>query len=377
MSGLYIHIPFCHHKCTYCDFHFSVNTRTLKKVIDGIVKEIRDRKDYLNTHKLETIYFGGGTPSILSGKDWTKIFIELSSVYDWDKNAEITVECNPEDINMEYLCMLKDMGVNRISLGVQSLDDEVLKWMGRIHTAEQSMQSIKYIQQSEIENFSVDIIFGIPGYPKEKLKKDLTILFDTFQPKHISAYQLTIEPRTKLNYLVKTKQLKMSDDEKVSEEFLMIQEMLLKRSFLHYEVSNYALPGYMSRHNSSYWMQKKYCGIGPSAHSYNGEERRWNVANNYLYAKKVMNNEVYYESEYLSEKQKFNEYMYTRLRTIYGCNIDEIFQMFGDAYKQHFLKIYQKNAEYFDVDENSKIFKLNPQKGYLLADRIALNFIYV
>lgn len=377
MSGLYIHIPFCHHKCTYCDFHFSVNTRTLKKVIDGIVKEIRDRKDYLNTRKLETIYFGGGTPSILSGKDWAKIFIELSSVYEWNKNAEITVECNPEDINMEYLCMLKDMGVNRISLGVQSLDNEVLKWMGRIHTAEQSMQSIKYIQQSGIENFSVDIIFGIPEYSKEKLKKDLTILFDTFQPKHISAYQLTIEPRTKLNYLVRTKQLKMSDDEKVSEEFLMIQEMLLKKNYLHYEVSNYALPGYMSQHNSSYWLQKKYCGIGPSAHSYNGEERRWNVANNYLYAKKVMNNEVYYESEYLSEKQKFNEYVYTRLRTIYGCNTDEIFQMFGNAYKQHFLDIYQKNAEYFDVDGNSKIFKLNPQKGYLLADRIALDFICV
>lgn len=377
MSGLYIHIPFCHHKCTYCDFHFSVNTRSLKKVIDGIVREIRDKKGYLNTHKLKTIYFGGGTPSILSCEDWTKIFLELSSVYEWDKSAEITVECNPEDINKEYLSMLKDMGVNRISLGIQSLDDEVLKWMGRSHKAEQSIRSIKYIQQSGIENFSVDIIFGIPGYSKEKLKSGLKDFFDAFQPPHVSAYQLTIEPRTKLNYLVRTGQLKIGDEEKVREEFLMIREMLLKKNYLHYEVSNYALNGYVSQHNSSYWLQKKYCGIGPSAHSYNGEERRWNVSNNYLYAKKILNGEVYYECEYLSEQQKFNEYVYTRLRTVYGCNLDEIEQMFGEPYKRHFLKIYQKNAEYFNVDENSKIFKLNPQKGYLLADRVALDFICV
>jgi oxygen-independent coproporphyrinogen-3 oxidase len=346
-------------------------------VIDGIVREIRDREDYLGTNKLETIYFGGGTPSILSCEDWTKIFIELSSVYEWDKNTEITVECNPEDINKGYLSILKEMGVNRISLGVQSLNDGVLKWMGRHHSVEQSIQSIKCIEKSGIENFSVDIIFGIPGYSRECLKRDLKDFFSNFYPPHVSAYQLTIEPRTKLNYLVRTGQLKISNEENVREEFLMIQDMLLERDYLHYEVSNYALSGYISQHNSAYWLQKKYCGIGPSAHSYNGNERRWNVSNNYVYTRKVLNGEVYYETEHLNKKQKFNEYVYTRLRTIYGCNLDEIEQMFGVEYKKYFLRAYSRNKEYFYVNENGKVFRLKPQEGYLLADRITLDFICV
>lgn len=334
--------------------------------------ELEERKEYLDTKKIDTIYFGGGTPSVLSIKDWERIFQKLSEIYEWKKNAEITVECNPDDINTKYLQDLKRFGVNRISLGVQSLSDEVLKWMGRKHSVLQSKESIRCIQKAGIENFSVDIIFGIPDYSKENLIKDILSLINDFNPPHISVYQLTIEPKTKLNYLVKTKKIIPSDDEKIRSEFLEIQEILTKKSYVHYEVSNYAKSGYESKHNSAYWLQKKYIGIGPSAHSYNGAERQWNVANNYRYANGVLRRNIFFEKEILNANQKFNEYVYTRLRTIYGCNVNEIRSLFGEEYEKHFLKVYNQNKTYFDVQGD--IYSLNPKEGYLFSDKISLDF---
>jgi oxygen-independent coproporphyrinogen-3 oxidase len=372
MSGIYIHIPFCHHKCTYCDFYFSVNVRTLNGVVEGILKEIEERQNYLDTKKIESIYFGGGTPSILSVQHFEKIFNQLKKYFYWD-DAEITVECNPEDVTKEYISDLKSLGVNRISLGVQSLNDKVLQWMGRKHSAEQSLKSLKILDQVGIENFSVDIIFGVPEYDSKELEKDMRKLLSISRIPHISAYQLTVEKKTKLNYLVRTKKINLKTEDEVSEEFLRIQNILLEKNYQHYEVSNYALNGYIAKHNSAYWLQKKYLGVGPSAHSYNGQERRWNVANNYLYLNKIKNGEVYFEKEVLSEKQKFNEYVLTRLRTMYGCNIKEIELMFGENYKKHFLKVYEKLKTYFEV-EDEKIFRLKISEGYLLADKISGEF---
>lgn len=374
MSSIYIHIPFCHHKCTYCDFHFSVNTSILNKLLSAILIEIEQRKEYLGTQNIETIYFGGGTPSLLSVQHLEKILNELAKNFSWNKNAEITIECNPEDININYLYGLKSLGINRISLGMQSLNDEVLKWMGRKHSASQSIQSIKDIHKTGFVNFSTDIIFGIPFYLSENLKRDIEVLL-SLSPPHISAYQLTIEPKTKFNYLVRKKKIHPASDEKISSEFLMIQELLMKKQYLHYEVSNYAQEGFIAQHNSSYWLQKKYLGIGPSAHSYNGIERRWNVANNYLYVQNIETRKNYYETEILNINQRFNEYVYTRLRTMYGCNTDEIKNTFGDTYKNHFLQQYNKQKEYFDVFQNT--YKLKPEKGYLLADKFALEFFIV
>jgi oxygen-independent coproporphyrinogen-3 oxidase len=372
MSGIYIHIPFCHHKCTYCDFYFSVNARTLNGVVESILKEIEERQNYLDTKKIESIYFGGGTPSILSVQHFEKIFNQLKKYFYWD-DAEITVECNPEDVTKEYISDLKSLGVNRISLGVQSLNDKVLQWMGRKHSAEQSLRSLKILDQVGIENFSVDIIFGVPEYDSKELEKDLRKLLSISRIPHISSYQLTVEKKTKLNYLVRTKKINLKTEDEVSEEFLRIQSILLEKNYQHYEVSNYALNGYIAKHNSAYWLQKKYLGVGPSAHSYNGKERRWNLANNYLYLNKIKNGEAYFEKEVLSEKQKFNEYVLTRLRTMYGCNIDEIELMFGENYKKHFLKVYEKLKTSIEV-EGEKIFRLKISEGYLLADKISGEF---
>jgi oxygen-independent coproporphyrinogen-3 oxidase len=235
------------------------------------------------------------------------------------------------------------------------------------------LKSLKILDQVGIENFSVDIIFGVPEYDSKELEKDLRKLLNISRIPHISAYQLTVEKKTKLNYLVRTKKINLKTEDEVSEEFLRIQSILLEKNYQHYEVSNYALNGYIAKHNSAYWLQKKYLGVGPSAHSYNGQERRWNVANNYLYLNKIKNGEVYFEKEVLSEKQKFNEYVLTRLRTMYGCNIKEIELMFGENYKKHFLNIYEKFKTYFEI-EGEKIFRLTISEGYLLADKISGEF---
>lgn len=372
MSSVYIHIPYCHHKCTYCDFHFSVQKRSLNTILDAIIKEIDDRREYLDSKKLESIYFGGGTPSILSIKQLETIFKQLSSIYNWDKNAEITIECNPEDLNKEYVQGLKELGFNRISLGIQSLNDTVLQWMGRHHTVEQSLKSIELLQKMKIDNFSIDLIFGLPFYDSEYLLKDLKYLVNKFHPRHISAYQLTIEPKTKLHHLVQKKNLIPASDEKIAKEFLLIQEYLTKNGYIHYEVSNYAQEGFYSKHNSAYWLQKKYIGIGPSAHSYNGKERRWNIANNYIYAKNVLSGKTYSDKEDLSTKQLYNEYVYTRLRTIYGCDLKEIEHFFGKKLKEDFLRNYENYKEYFIVKNQN--YCLIPNKGYLIADKIAVDF---
>lgn len=375
MSGVYIHIPFCHHKCTYCNFYFSVNKTSLNSVLNAILKEMAERQNYLTSKKIETIYFGGGTPSVLSVKDWEHVFQQLSHLYEWDEKTEITVECNPEDVSLEYLIHLKKLGVTRISLGVQSFNDKVLEWMGRKHSARQSLKSIELIQESGITNFSVDIIFGIPGYSQNKLKKDIEKALKQFYIPHISAYQLTIEPKTKLNYWTKTKKFIPAVDDKMVEEFLILQEIFMNKKYIHYEVSNYARDGYISKHNSAYWLQKPYIGIGPSAHSYNGKKRRWNVSNNYIYSKKIIDGALYYEEEELTIHQKYNEYLYTRLRTMWGCDMDEIEQAFGKQFKDYFLKGYEKFKDYFEINNN--IFTLSPIKGFLLADKISLELFYV
>lgn len=372
MSGIYIHIPFCHHRCTYCDFHFSVNQRSLNKVLLALSKEIEERK-HENNSTIETIYFGGGTPSLLSLNHLDVLLNQLSKHYSWNKKIEMTIECNPEDVSLEYLNGLKSLGFNRISLGIQSLNNNVLKWMGRNHTAEQAIQSIQYIVQSKIENFSIDVIFGIPFYSTSHLLRDLNYLL-SFSPPHISSYQLTIEPKTKLNYLFRTRKFQKATDEKIISEYLGIHELLEKNNYTHYEVSNYARHGFVSQHNSSYWLQKAYLGFGPSAHSYNGNERRWNVANNYLYANCLLNGDIYFEKEILNTNQKFNEYILTRLRTIFGCNLNEIKCWFGEAYKDHFLKKYLLYKKYFNVDETHTFFSLTPDNGFLLVDTITKDF---
>lgn len=377
MSGVYIHIPFCHHKCTYCDFYFSVSTKSLDAVISAILKEIENRRHYLSTPKLNTIYLGGGTPSILDLSVLERIFYQMAKYFEWDKDTEITIECNPEDINKRYLMGLKKIGINRISLGVQSLNDKVLKWMGRNHGAAQSIESIRLIQKSGIENFSVDLIYGVPDYDLKSLEKDIEYLLQLAPIPHISAYQLTVEPKTQLHYLVKRKCINLKEEEELAEEFLMIQEKLQNRGYDHYEISNYAQKGFISKHNLAYWLQKPYLGIGPSAHSYNGYERQWNVCNNYLYAQYVQNNKKYYDSETLTVHQRYNEYVYTRLRTKYGCHLDEIQQYFGEYYVRYFLKVYDSVAEYFKVYKDLRTYVLDPHKGFLLADKLASEFFVI
>ncbi len=346
----------------------------MRDVMEAILVEIRERKDYLGNKPIETLYFGGGTPSLLPVGDLEKILDEIVRHYILKKDAEVSIECNPDDVNEAYMKSLKHLGFNRISLGVQVLSDKILQWLGRKHTVQQSINSIRNIEKSGFDNYSVDIIFGIPDYSMEALEQDIRKIL-AFCPPHISVYELTLERKTKLDYLVARRKVIPVSEEWMRDEFLMIQDKLMGKNYLHYEVSNYAQKGCVSKHNSTYWLQKPYLGLGPSAHSYNGtDERRWNVSNNYEYFQNVLKGKRYYQTETLTAKQRFNEYIYTRLRTMYGCDIQEIENWFGKMYTEHFLRVYEKQKDFFNTNGSENVFTLTKKEGYLMADKIALEF---
>lgn len=376
MSHIYIHVPFCHYRCTYCDFYFSVNQSNINRVLGAMLSEVHERCHYLKSKNIETIYFGGGTPSVLN-LNWIEKFLsQIARLYTIQTNAEITMECNPDDVSKGYIEGLKHLGVNRISLGIQSMDDNILRWMGRSHTAQQSVKSVEIIHQSGISNFSVDFIYGVPLYDDEMFRKSFQALL-SLQAPHISAYQLTVEPKTKLNYLVRKKNIIPCSDDRIKEEYEYIHDTLSENGYCHYEVSNYAKDGFASVHNSAYWLQKEYLGIGPSAHSYNGVERQWNIANNSLYIKSRQQGLPYFEKEILTKNQLYNEYVYTRLRTKFGCNVHEIKSKFGESYVQSFFQNMEKYSAYFEPKKELGVFKLTPLEGYLMADKIAMEFFIV
>jgi oxygen-independent coproporphyrinogen-3 oxidase len=383
LPGIYIHIPFCKQACFYCNFHFSTSQGSRKEMTDCLVKEIKLRRNKLNQddqndlavlsstdEKIETIYFGGGTPSLLSANEILSLMNAIKNNYHIDLDAEITLEANPDDINSEKLKSWKQSGINRLSIGIQSFLDRDLVWMNRAHNAGQGFESIHLACDMGFDNFSIDLIFGTPGLTDEEWKKNIQTAIDLQVP-HISSYALTVEPKTALQKMIELKKKENVDNEVQARQFLILMEMLRSAGYEHYEISNFAKPGYRSRHNSSYWKGEKYIGIGPSAHSFNGKERSWNKANNMIYIKSLKENIIPFEKEILTPSEKLNEYIMTSLRTMEGMDLNLIEEKFSDLERKRIEKLLntQIKKDHF-VQENNKIILTD--EGKLFADRIAV-----
>ncbi|MEO6329828.1 MAG: radical SAM family heme chaperone HemW [Ginsengibacter sp.] len=375
MSGIYFHIPFCKQACHYCNFHFSTSLMYKNEMLTAMQKEISlVAFSALDNNKIDTIYFGGGTPSLLSAAEIKTFLQAAKEVYSVDKNAEITLEANPDDINEIKLNEWKAAGINRLSIGIQSFKQKDLEWMNRAHNTEQAMQCFAMIKSAGFTNYSVDLIYGTPGLDDDEWKKNIDTVTDMEAP-HISCYALTVEPETALQKMILQKKKEDIDPEKQARHFLILMSRLYAAGYEHYEISNFALPTYRSRHNSSYWQGKPYIGIGPSAHSYFGNIRRWNISNNALYIKSLQNNLVPFEEEKLSLTQQLNEYVMTSLRTMEGLNLNFVKENFG-VQKTILLKNqsakFQENGKLVSINDNLVLTK----EGKLFADGIAADLFF-
>lgn len=384
MAGIYIHIPFCKQACYYCNFHFSTSVALKKEIVDSIIKEIEIRSKATTENdktgigiispeeKIETIYFGGGTPSLLSKDEIFSIISSIQKNFIVENDVEITFEANPDDINFDNLTDWKMAGINRLSIGIQSFIDRDLKWMNRAHNKEQALDSIRLSKEAGFENFSIDLIFGTPGLTDEEWEQNIRTIIDLEVP-HISAYALTVEPKTALYKMIKTKKKQNINSDVQAKQFLILMKMLHEAGYEHYEISNFAKPGFRSRHNSSYWQGKKYIGIGPSAHSYNGKERMWNMANNIFYIRSLQQNIIPFEKEILTNKEKIDEYIMTSLRTMEGMDLGFIENNFSNLERIRIENILQNKIEKENFfQQNEKIILTD--KGKLFADAIAVEF---
>lgn len=349
MSGIYIHIPFCQSKCSYCNFFSVASKGHLVDFDKYIVREIELRDDYLINKNINTIYFGGGTPTMMSVKQLAYILNSLSKYYNLSNDIEITVEANPDTLSLDYLRGLKDSGFNRISIGIQSFNDVDLKYLGRNHNTQHAIESISMCQEAGLSNISIDLIYNIPTQKIDILKDNLNKAID-MGVNHISAYSLTIEENTILSNKITHGLLPNITDIDFNELFYTVHNQLIDNGFRHYEVSNFARDGYLSRHNSKYWEDVPYIGLGPSAHSYNGAERQWNLSSVAAYKDAINTNIINCEKESLSLINRYNEYIMTRLRTDTGVNPNLIKDKFGVEIKKFFDAAIIKNSEYFDLN---------------------------
>jgi oxygen-independent coproporphyrinogen III oxidase len=369
MAGIYIHVPFCKQACYYCNFHFSTNLGLQNDFKDALLKEISLRRQYIQGEEVETIYFGGGTPSLLSGSAVREILSSLYHNFKVTADPEITLEANPDDIDTSRLRDWKKAGINRLSIGVQSFFDEDLKWMNRTHDGQQACDSIELVKLAGFENYSLDLIYGSPGLTDEKWGINLHKAI-ALNPAHISCYALTVEPKTALFKMISSKISENVQPEKQASQFLNGIQILQKAGFEHYEISSFAKPGKRSRHNSSYWQSKKYLGLGPAAHSFDGVSRQWNIANNVSYIKSLNAGELCFESEMLETRDLLNEYIMTSLRTSEGLDLSLVTKRFGGE-KRSSLEM---NASVFvrrnqiKIDDSKLILT---EQGKLFADGIA------
>lgn len=374
MSGIYIHIPFCKQACHYCNFHFSTSLKSKGDLVSAICKEIIIQKDYLKEKSLTSVYFGGGTPSLLTEDELGQIFDTLNKVFTWTENTEITLEANPDDITLEKLNSFKKWGVNRLSIGIQSFFNEDLIWMNRAHNAQEAQTCIKLAQDVGFDNITIDLIYGSPTTSHEMWDENIKIALSLDIP-HISSYCLTVEEGTALHHHVK-KGKKMSPDSDVaSRQFTTLIENLNASGYEHYEISNFAKPGKYAIHNTNYWKGTQYLGIGPSAHSFDGRSRSWNIANNQKYIQSLLENIIPSEREELSPSTRYNEYIMTGLRTMWGVKLDEI-NGFGSEFVPYFLKGIQDEIQKGFVTHDEHNYTLT-QVGKHFADGIASNLFWV
>jgi len=372
---LYLHIPFCHQACHYCDFHFSTNTASKSDLVKAICQEIALQKDYLIDKNLKTIYFGGGTPSLLSTVELEQILDTIHQYFIVDNEAEITLEANPEDLIPTYLLDLKTLGINRLSIGIQSFREENLQFLNRNHSSEQALTCISTAQNIGIENISIDLIYGIPSNELKDLAYDIEKAVDT-KVSHISAYSLTIESKTVFGQQKKKGTFKELPESIQSQKFSFTRNSLAEKGFEAYETSNFAKNQQYSKHNTSYWNQESYLGIGPSAHSFNQVSRQWNVAKNGIYTKAINENSIPAEIEILTEANKINEYIMTRLRTKWGIDCSKIEQAFSQLKVQPPVDLF-KNWQNKDWAHISKGHLILTETGALMADKLAADLFIV
>ena len=367
MAGIYIHIPFCRNKCIYCNFHSAAFLGNKAEFIDALCREIEIRKDYL-LEPIETIYFGGGTPSILSDSDYERIFTTLEQNYDLSTVSEITIELNPEDITKEFVQKYALLPFNRASIGTQSFNSKALHYLNRNHSVEQNILAVKYIQEYWTKNISADIIYGTPNLEDDELVNSLNILIGLNVP-HISCYALTVEEATALNKSILLGKKAVPTDDDIIRQMDIVINTLETAKYIQYEISNFCLEAKESIHNSNYWKQKTYIGLGPSAHSYNGHSRQWNISNNLKYINALKNNSIPFEIELLSQTDAVNEYLMTGLRTIWGIDLNYIKSAFGDIFVVNFINKSKNMIESELMIQKDSIFALT-RKGMKISDRI-------
>jgi oxygen-independent coproporphyrinogen-3 oxidase len=369
MSGIYLHIPFCKKACHYCDFHFSTSPQYKEPMLKALRHELSLRKNYLGNQPIETIYFGGGTPSLLSANELQVLLGEIVDQFDVSSTVEITIEANPDDLNPQRVKELRQTLINRFSIGIQSFFEEDLRWMNRAHTAVEAQSSIKRVQDAGFENITADLIYGYPLLSNPKWEHNIQELIQLNIP-HISSYSMTVEPATALSTFIKKGEQKAMDEGQSAAQFLILMEQLKEAGFEHYEISNFAKPGSYSKHNSNYWEGVSYLGIGPSAHSFNGESRQWNISNNAKYIDQIQHGKIPSEIEILTKENRINEYIMTSLRTSKGMDLDKITDLFGSDYaneiRNHLEPLTEKNW----ILINEQIITLSTD-GKLFADHIA------
>ncbi len=375
MAGIYIHIPFCKQKCHYCNFYSSVSLKYQTDFVAALVHEINTRKDYLNNSVVDTIYFGGGTPSLLSIDEISLIINTIKSIFNVSANAEITLEANPDDLSKEKIIDIKNYThINRLSIGIQSFFDDDLHYLNRVHNGKQAHNSIENAIKYGFDNITIDLIYGIPTLTDKKWKENLKQFLEYKIP-HLSSYSLTVEPSTALHVLIKKKKLENIDEISSIKHFEILLSETEKYQYANYEISNFALDGYMSKHNSNYWLGKHYLGLGPSAHSYNGKSRQWNITNIKKYCEKGKAANLIDDQEILTQDQLYNEYVLTSIRTSWGCNTKHIKNTFGAKYYNYFID----NIVYAIANNNvickENIYTLS-NKGKLFADGIASSLFY-
>lgn len=373
---IYFHIPFCKQACHYCDFHFSTSLKYKEDMLAAMQLEIKKRAHYLDDKIIKSIYFGGGTPSILDREDILRLLDSVEKQFEISSDAEITLEANPDDLTTDKVKALRNTPINRFSIGIQSFYEEDLRWMNRAHNAQEADSSIKRVQDAGFENITCDLIYGYPLLTDEKWKSNMQKLLDLDIP-HISSYSMTVEKKTALAHFVKEGKTPAMNDSQSAEQMLLLIETLTTNGFEHYEISNFAKNGMYAKHNTNYWKGEHYLGIGPSAHSFNGNSRSWNIANNAKYISGVTQDKTFNEIEILSKDDQFNEYIMTSCRTIWGIDLNYILEKFGYDYKSYTVKqalTFIENQELELIDNN---ILRTTAKGKLIADLIASELFFV
>ena len=375
MAGIYIHIPFCKRRCIYCDFFSTTQSEKKAEYVHALVRELEMRKDYVGEEEIETIYLGGGTPSQLSQEELEEIFAYIYKVYKVTPDAEITLEANPDDLTPEYVSMLRTLPVNRISMGIQTFQEETLKLLHRRHTAQQAIEAFRRCREAGFQNISIDLMYGLPGETLETWEQDLQQAVD-LHPEHISAYHLIYEEGTTLWNLREQNKVEEAEEELSLTLFKTLIERLTKAGYQHYEISNFCLPGLHSRHNSSYWTGKKYLGCGPSAHSFDGISRQWNVSSLEKYLEGIRSNQLDFELEDLDLYTRYNDFVITSIRTCWGMPLAQLRTTYGETLYNYCLRMAKPHIEQGVLEIKEDTLKLTPQ-GIFISDGIMSDLLWI